>query len=83
MADRMVELAIEEVGFSGMETLRNENGEGIAASYWESAEAIADWKANGEHLEAQRIVRRTWYSEYHIRIAQVERAYRLTSWADS
>ena len=73
MADRMVELAAEQPGFLGVESARS--GLGITVSYWESLEAIRDWKRNSEHLLAQQQGREQWYTAYHTRICKVERAY--------
>ena len=75
MADRMVELAASQPGFLGVESARNTEGFGITVSYWASAEAIANWKANIEHLAAQEMGKHTWYEHYELRIAKVERAY--------
>ena len=47
MAIKMVELAKAQPGFIGMESARSEIG--ITVSYWESLEAIRNWKANMEH----------------------------------
>lgn len=73
MATKMVELAKAQPGFIGMESARSEIG--ITVSYWESLEAIKNWKANMEHFEAQEIGRTTWYKNYKVRIAKVEREY--------
>lgn len=73
MADRMEELAAAQPGFLGIESARD--GLGITVSYWESLEAIAAWKRNAEHLEAQRRGRTDWYSGFALRICKVERAY--------
>jgi heme-degrading monooxygenase HmoA len=73
MAQQMVELAKTQPGFMGVESARNEIG--ITVSYWESIEAIQNWKANMEHLEAQKNGRTTWYKNYKVRIAKVEREY--------
>jgi len=73
MADRMVELAAQQEGFLGIESSREEVG--ITVSYWASEEAIRNWKRNTEHLEAQRLGREAWYSEFKVRIAKVERVY--------
>ena len=51
-AKRMAELAAEQPGFLGVESARNEVG--ITVSYWESLEAIKNWKNNAEHLIAQQ-----------------------------
>lgn len=73
MADRMVQLAAEQPGFLGIESVRE--GIGITVSYWESLEAIKHWKRNAAHLEAQRLGREQWYSTFKVRIAKVERDY--------
>lgn len=73
MATKMVELAKAQPGYIGMESARSEIG--ITVSYWESLEAIKNWKANMEHFEAQEIGRTTWYKNYKVRIAKVEREY--------
>ncbi|OGT69935.1 MAG: JEMB protein [Gammaproteobacteria bacterium RIFCSPLOWO2_02_FULL_57_10] len=73
MADRMVELAAEQEGFLGIDSAREDIG--ITVSYWESLDAIRKWKQNAEHLEAQRLGREKWYSDFMLRIAKVERDY--------
>ncbi len=73
MAVRMVELAKQQPGFIGLESARNEIG--ITVSYWESLEAIKAWKENIEHLFAQEKGKTTWYKNYKVRIAKVEREY--------
>lgn len=78
MAGRMVELASRQPGFLGIESVRSADGVGITVSYWESAEAIRNWKQNEEHLEAQRGGRRTWYDQYQLRVCKVEREYGFT-----
>lgn len=72
-AQRMVDLAQRQPGFLGMESARD--GLGITVSYWESLEAIREWKANAEHLIAQQRGREEWYSAFKTRIAKVERDY--------
>lgn len=75
MAERMVELAAQQPGFLGAESARN--AVGITVSYWKDLESIRAWKANAEHLEAQRQGRAQWYSAFTTRIAKVERDYSL------
>ena len=82
MAERMVELARAQPGFLGVESVRGADGFGITVSYWASAEAIASWKANVEHLAAQRLGRERWYERYELRVARVERAYGRTRAAE-
>lgn len=73
MAEQMLQLAAQQPGFLGAESARNEVG--ITVSYWESLEAIRQWKAHAEHLVAQRLGREKWYSAYKTRICRVDREY--------
>lgn len=73
MAEEMVRLASIQPGYLGHESVRE--GLGITISYWESLEAIRAWKANSDHLLAQKFGREKWYSAYKTRIALVERDY--------
>ena|SRR5680860_3064 len=73
MADEMEKLAKQQQGYLGIESARNEMG--ITVSYWESLEAISNWKVNTDHLFAQNKGRTDWYAWYKVRICLVEREY--------
>ncbi len=73
MAQTMEDLAKQQPGYIGMEHARSEIG--ITISYWKSLEAIANWKANLDHQQAQRKGKSTWYKSYRVRICKVEREY--------
>ena len=75
MAKRMAELAKEQPGYLGVESARGEDGFGITVSYWQSEEAIRNWKQQAEHVAAQEEGIRNWYEHYELRVAKVERAY--------
>jgi heme-degrading monooxygenase HmoA len=77
MAEKMVTLAEEQPGFLGMESARD--GLGITISYWENLESIKKWKANTDHLAAQRKGREDWYAAYKTRIAFVDRDYGMNA----
>ena len=77
MADIMEELAKQQPGYLGIESVKNNDGFGITVSYWESEESIREWKAHLEHKIAQKQGRKLWYEHYEIRIARVERAYNM------
>ena len=68
---RMVELAQQQPGFLGLESVRGEDGIGITVSYWRDRESIRGWRINMEHLAAQQMGRQEFYSWYHIRVAEV------------
>jgi len=75
MADKMVKLGATMPGYLGIETTRDSEGFAITVSYWESEEAITNWKANTQHLFAQAKGKSDWYSHYELRVAKIERAY--------
>lgn len=51
-AEKMEELASQQKGFLGVESARD-NELGITVSYWDSLEAIKNWKENSAHKVAQ------------------------------
>ena len=70
---QMVALASQQKGYLGIESARAEIG--ITVSYWDSLEAISNWKNNVEHTVAREKGRAVWYQQYQLRICKVERAY--------
>ena len=73
MAEKMENLAKQQTGFIGIDSARDDVG--ITVSYWESLEAIKNWKTNTEHLLAQQKGREQWYNWYNLKICKVEREY--------
>jgi heme-degrading monooxygenase HmoA len=76
-AARMDELAAQQPGYLGIESVRagGEGGPGITVSYWATEHHARAWKRVAEHLAAQRAGRERWYEKYTVRIATVTRAY--------
>ncbi len=74
-AQRMLELAAEQPGFVGVESVRAADGFGVTISYWESEAAISAWKHHVEHTAVRDHGRTGWYEHFEIRVAKVERAY--------
>jgi heme-degrading monooxygenase HmoA len=74
-ADRMVELAAQQPGYLGVESVRDASGLGITVSYWESEAHILAWRRHAEHSLARERGRTEWYEHYELRVAKVERAY--------
>ena len=75
MAGRMAALAATQPGFLGFESARGADGIGITVSYWRDETAIAAWRRDAEHQQAQRAGKQEWYADYQVRVAKVERAY--------
>jgi heme-degrading monooxygenase HmoA len=73
MGDRMVELAAQQPGFLGVESVRDATGLGITVSYWTSLEAISAWRKHAEHRVAQAAGYAKWYAQFTTRVAYVER----------
>jgi heme-degrading monooxygenase HmoA len=75
VAARMVELAAQQPGFLGVETVRGADGFGITVSYWRSLADITAWRLHSEHQVAQATGKRVWYADYQLRICEVQRTY--------
>ncbi len=75
MAAEMAALARRQPGYLGAESARGADRLGITVSYWKDEDSIRAWKAQADHLGAQRLGRERWYSHYALRVARVERAY--------
>lgn len=73
MAQRMLQIAQQQVGFISVDSAREEIG--ITVSYWKDIESIKKWKENSEHKIAQQKGKTDWYKNYSVRIAKVEREY--------
>lgn len=74
-AERMLELAAQQPGYLGVESVRGADGVGITISYWRSEHDILAWKHQAEHAATRNRGRRDWYTRYITRVAKVERAY--------
>lgn len=75
MAVTMENLAKLQPGYLGYESAQEDIG--ITISYWESLDSIKNWKANLDHLMAQKLGKEKWYSWYKVRICIVEREYKF------
>ena len=75
MASNMENLARQQSGFLGFDSCRESFGVGITVSYWQTLEAIHQWKANLAHIEAQNKGKEKWYDYYSVRICSVEKEY--------
>ncbi len=71
----MTELARQQPGFLGIESVRDADGFGITVSYWRDETAIRAWKTQIDHQLAQQKGRQMWYEQYDVRVAKVERSY--------
>ena len=79
VAEKMVELALQQKGCLGAESVRDENGFGITNSFWQDEASIKSWKSNIDHQIAQKLGKTQFYSHYIVRVARVERDYGFSS----
>ena len=70
-AEEMAERSRHQPGFVSIDSVRNAEGHGITVCIWESLEAIAAWRADARHLEAQATGRDRWYDRYDITVCEV------------
>lgn len=73
MSARMDALAAEQPGYLGIEAARD--GLGITVSYWADEASAQAWKQVAAHVVAQQRGRETWYADYRVRVAVVQRDY--------
>lgn len=69
----LMRLAESMPGYLGYEALANDN-KSIFISYWESREAIDNWRNNIKHLDAKQKVAQ-WYSRYLSQICVIEESH--------
>lgn len=72
MSEKMEELASQQKGFLGVESARDE-GLGITVSYWDSLDAIKNWKEHAAHKIAKDRGKNEWYKNFSLRICKVEK----------
>jgi heme-degrading monooxygenase HmoA len=77
--ERMLELVQAVPGFRGIEGFTGEDGSELAVAWFDSDEAIAEWKRQPEHLAVQEQARREFFTSYEITIADTDRQY---GWPD-
>ena len=77
---RMAELVAEQPGFLDFVSTRDPVTRfGITVAYFTDEESALGWKANSEHLEAQRLGRSDFYESYSVKVANVYREYGATN----
>ncbi|MFI5782070.1 antibiotic biosynthesis monooxygenase family protein [Nocardia sp. NPDC051570] len=78
MAARMAELGTRQPGYLGRQGMSDGQGRDLSIIYYRDHESIHAWKADLEHLEAQRLGKERWYQSYTVEVARVEREYSFT-----
>ncbi len=74
-AAAMDELAAQQEGYIGMDSVRSADGLGITVSYWTSDADAKAWRDHPEHAAIRDAGRNRWYSNYSLHVAKVTRSY--------
>ena len=72
VSQQMFDLAKEQEGYLGLESVRDSSGVGITVSYWNSQESIRKWRSNLDHMAAQEYGITEGYEWYHLTVTQVQ-----------
>jgi heme-degrading monooxygenase HmoA len=72
---RIHDLAVKMPGFISIKTFTADDGERVSIVEFESEETMLAWRNQPDHLEAQELGRKLFYSEYHIQVCQPIRDY--------
>jgi heme-degrading monooxygenase HmoA len=74
-AARMDQLAHQMPGFVAIKTFSAPDGERVSIVEFESEATHNAWRRHPEHIEAQRLGRELFYSEFRIQVCKLERDY--------
>jgi heme-degrading monooxygenase HmoA len=77
--ERMLELVSESPGFVSIEGFTGEDGSELAVARFESADAIALWRDQPEHVRTRQRGRDEFFASYDITIATVWKQYDWTA----
>ena len=73
--ERMLELVSQSPGFVSIEGFTGEDGSELAVARFESADAIALWRDQPEHVRTRQRGRDEFFASYDITIANVWKQY--------
>lgn len=71
----MDELAAQQAGYIGIDSVRGADGLGITVSYWTDEASANAWRDHPEHASMRDAGRNQWYAHYSLHVAQVTRSY--------
>jgi heme-degrading monooxygenase HmoA len=82
-AHKIQTLAAEAPGFIAIKTYVAEDGERVSIVEFESMEATLAWRNQPDHVEAQHLGQKLFYSEYRIQVCRTIRDYQFIRGADA
>lgn len=82
-AERIHALAVTMPGFVSIKTFTADDGERVSIVEFATREAHDAWRRHPEHVEAQRLGRERFYSEFSIQVCEPLRQRRFPGGADA
>ena len=73
LANRMNELAATMPGYVSHKGFFADDGERVTIVEFKTDEGMRAWRLHPEHVEAQKMARQKYYSEYHVQVCEVVR----------
>lgn len=74
---RMEDLAMKQPGFLSFKSYTSDDGEVIALSEWDSADAALAWRRQDDHAEVQGKGRNAYYEDYTLYTCENPRTHRF------
>lgn len=81
-AAKIHDIAVNTPGFISIKTFTADDGERVSIVEFESEETLLAWRNQPDHLEAQELGRKVFYSEYHIQVCRPIRDYSFSKRTD-
>jgi len=75
MSAEIAALASAQPGIVAFKTFTAANGERVTIAEFADADAVDAWREHPRHRDAQAMGKATFYSEYHLQVCDVRRAY--------
>jgi heme-degrading monooxygenase HmoA len=83
LADRMNEIARTMPGYISHKDFFADDGERLAIVEFEHEEGLRAWRLNPEHMAAQKLARKKYYTEYHVQVCALDRESKFTAEAEA
>ncbi len=77
LAERMSEIARTMPGYISHKDFFADDGERVAIVEFEHEEGLRAWRLNPEHIAAQKLARKKYYTEYRIQVCTLDRESRF------
>jgi heme-degrading monooxygenase HmoA len=81
-AERMEALARAQPGFVAFKSYTADDGEVVALSEWDSAQAARDWRSHSEHAVIQARGRADYYQDYTLYTCDQPRSHHFARSAE-